>query len=64
MNELKERLKALGLGDEMTEKALGTIADFAKSKLPRAFHQPIDDVLAGKSPDLSGLLGTFGGFLK
>ncbi|WAC19645.1 hypothetical protein OVA24_20710 [Luteolibacter sp. SL250] len=64
MNELKERLKALGLSDEMTDKALATIADFAKSRLPRALHQPIDDVLAGKSPDLGSLLGGFGGFFK
>jgi hypothetical protein len=64
MNELKERLKALGLSEEMTDKALSVIAEFAKSKLPRSLHQPIDDVLAGKSPDIGGLLGGFGGFFK
>ncbi|MBX3742181.1 MAG: hypothetical protein KF712_14405 [Akkermansiaceae bacterium] len=64
MNELKERLKALGLSEEMTDKTLAVIADFAKSRLPRTLHQPIDDVLAGKSPDLGGLLGGLGGFFK
>lgn len=61
MNELKERLKALGLSDEMTDKALATVADFAKSKLPENLHQPIDDVLAGKTPDFGGILGSLGG---
>lgn len=64
MNELKERLKALGLSEEMTDKAIATVAEFAKSKLPENLHQPIDDVLAGKSPDVSGLLGGLGGFFK
>lgn len=61
MNELKEKLKALGLSEEMTDKALATVADFAKSKLPENLHKPIDDVLAGKSPDFGGLLGGLGG---
>jgi hypothetical protein len=64
MNELKERLKALGLSEEMTDQALATVADFAKSKLPQTLHQPIDDVLAGKSPELGGLLGGLGGLFK
>ncbi len=64
MNELKERLKSLGLSDEMTDKTIATVAEFAKSKLPANLHQPIDDVLAGKSPDFGSLLGGLGGFFK
>lgn len=62
MNELKERLKALGLSEEMTEKAIVTVAEFVKSKIPATFHPMIDEVLAGKNPDLGGMLGGFGGF--
>lgn len=64
MNELKERLKGLGLSEELADKAIATVAEFAKSKLPENLHKPIDDVMAGKSPDLGGLLGGLGGFFK
>lgn len=65
MNELKEKLTALGLSDDQATQVIATVADFAKSKLPGTFHGLMDDVLAGKSPDFSnlgGLLGSlFGG---
>ena len=38
INELKTRLTALGMGEEMADKAIGTVADFAKTKLPAQFH--------------------------
>jgi len=57
MNELLNKLKALGLSEEMATKAITTVAEFVKSKLPESFHQTIDDVLAGKSPDLGGTSG-------
>ncbi len=65
MNELKQRLVAIGLSEEMTDKAIATVADFAKSKLPGNLHPMLDDILAGKSPDmgpLSGMLGGLKGF--
>lgn len=61
MNELKERLKALGLSDEMTDKTIATVADYVKSKIPESYHSMIDDVLAGKTPELGGLFGGLGG---
>lgn len=61
MNELKERLIGLGLGEEMADKVITTVAGFVKSKLPESYHGMIDDVLLGKSPDLGGLLGRFFG---
>ena len=61
MNELKARLTALGMSDEMADKAIVTVADFVKSKIPATYHPMIDDVLAGKSPDLGGILGSLGG---
>lgn len=67
INDLKVRLTNLGLSDEMANKAIETVADFAKSKLPESLHGPIDDVMAGKNPELGkmgGLLGSLGGLFK
>lgn len=61
MNELKEKLTALGLSEEMTDKAITTVAEFVKSKTPDSYHSMIDDVLAGKTPELGGVLGSLGG---
>jgi hypothetical protein len=62
MNELKTRLTALGLSAEMADQVIVTVADFVKSKLPESYYSLIDDVLAGKTPDLGGILGKLGGF--
>jgi len=65
MNELKTRLTELGINEEMTDKVIATVADYAKSKIPEQFHSMLDDVLSGKSPDLApvmDLLGSFKGF--
>ena len=61
MNELKEKLAALGLSEEMADKTIATVADFVKSKIPATYHGMIDDVLAGKTPELGGILGSLGG---
>jgi hypothetical protein len=65
INELKTKLTALGMTEEMAIKAIATVADFAKSKLPVQLHSAIDDVMAGKQPDfgpLAGMLGSLKGF--
>lgn len=62
MNELKLKLIGLGLSEEMADKTITTVAEFVKSKIPNSYHGMIDDVLAGKSPDLGGILGSLGGF--
>ncbi|WP_411827563.1 hypothetical protein [Luteolibacter sp. AS25] len=62
INELKVRLTGLGLSDEMATKAIETVADFAKGKLPAQMHPMLDDVMAGKTPDLGSLGGLLGGF--
>ena len=61
INELKTKLAALGMDEEMADKAIITVAEFAKSKLPEVMHSPIDDVMAGKNPDLGKLGGLLGG---
>ncbi len=65
INELKVKLTALGMSEEMATKAIATVGEFGKSKLPNAVHPAIDDVLAGKKPDLSqlsSLVSSFKGF--
>lgn len=62
MNELKEKLIAHGLSEETADKVIATVADFVKSKIPDSYHSMIDDVLAGKTPELGGILGSLGGF--
>lgn len=57
MNELKERLAALGLSPEQVDAALKTVADFVKSKLPAEYQGMVDSLLAGQTPDLSALGG-------
>ena len=67
IDELKARLTALGMDEEMAGKAIETMADFAKAKAPSAFHPMIEDVLAGKMPDLGplgGMLGGLSGFFR
>lgn len=61
MNELKQRLAALGLSEQMIEPVLKTVADFVKSKLPENLQPAVDEIMAGKTPDLGGLLGSLGG---
>jgi len=62
MNELKEKLRSFGLSDEQIEQSIVAVVEFAKSKLPAQFHGALDDVIAGKTPDIGGLLGGLGGF--
>ena len=64
MNELKDKLSALGLSEEMTDKVIVTVADFVKSKLPASYHGMIDEALAGQMPNLGGMLGRLGGLFK
>ena len=61
INELKSKLIALGMDESLADKTLDTVADFAKTKLPSQFHSALDEVMAGKKPDLSQLGGLMGG---
>jgi hypothetical protein len=57
MNELKEKLAALGLSAEQVDGAVSTVADFVKSKLPADYQGLVDSLLAGETPDLAALSG-------
>ena len=61
INELKVKLIEIGMDEAMASKAIYTVAEFAKAKLPSALHKPIDEVMAGKNPDLGALGGLLGG---
>ena len=49
------------MSEEMADKAIVTVAEFVKSKIPESYRPMVDDVLAGKSPDIGGILGSLGG---
>lgn len=65
MNELIQRLTALGLSEDMAKQAIQTVGEFIKSKVPEDYQPMVDQVLAGQSPDLGklgGILGQLKGF--
>jgi hypothetical protein len=64
MNELKERLAALGLSAEQVDQTVETVAGFVKEKLPEQYQSMVDDMLDGKAPDLSKLAGGMLGKMK
>ena len=57
MNELKQRLAALGLSEEQVNGAIKTVAEFDKSKLPPEYQGLVDSLMDGETPDLSVLGG-------
>ena len=52
MNELMEKLKSLGLSDEMVAKVIQTVGDFVQSKVPGVDQPMIEKILAGDTSDL------------
>ena len=52
MNELMEKLKSLGLSDEMVAKVIQTVGDFVQSKVPGVDQPMIEKILAGDTGDL------------
>lgn len=64
MNELKERLAAIGLSSEQVDQTIETVAGFVKEKLPEQYQPMVDDMLEGKTPDLSQIAGGLLGKMK
>ena len=60
MKELREKLIALGLCDDMADKVMVTVVEFAKSKIPATYHGMVDEMLGGESSELRGILGSLG----
>ena len=66
MDELKEKLAALGIGDDKIDGVIETVVDFVKDKLPDGMDGMLDSVLKGEMPDLGvdmldKVKGLFGG---
>ena len=64
MDELVDLVvKKTGISEEMARKAVETVLDFLKDKLPGPIAERLDDVLEGGSTGdlLSGLGGLLGG---
>lgn len=55
MDELKEKLKALGLSDELVAQVIQTVGDFAQAKVPGLDRQMVEKLLAGDTSDLLSL---------
>jgi hypothetical protein len=64
MNELKERLAALGMTPEQIDGALQEVAGFVKAKLPADYTWIVDSLMAGQTPDVSHLAGELFGKVK
>lgn len=57
MDELKAKLIGLGLSEEMATKAIQTVGEFVKTKVPAEYQGMVDQLLAGEKPDLGSLGG-------
>jgi len=63
MDELKEKLAALGLPAEQIDSVLETVLGFVKEKLPDGMEGMVDSLIAGETPDL-GDLGDVGDIMN
>ena len=66
MDELKEKLAALGIEADQIEGVIETVLGFVKDKLPDGMEGMFDSVLKGEVPEIGGDLldkakGLFGG---
>ncbi|MFT6864189.1 MAG: hypothetical protein ACJAVK_002752 [Akkermansiaceae bacterium] len=66
MEELKEKLAALGIEDDKIDGVIETVLDFVKGKLPDGMESMLDSVLKGEMPEIGGdmldkVKGLFGG---
>ena len=66
MDELKEKLAALGIGEDKMDDVIQTVLGFIKDKLPEGMEGMFDSVMKGEVPEIGGDLlekakGLFGG---
>ena len=66
MDELKEKLAALGIGEDQVDGVIETVLGFIKDKMPDGMEGMLDSVLKGEMPDVGGDMldkfkGLFGG---
>ena len=56
MDELKQKLMALGLSPEMVDQVIHTIGDYVQSKVPGVDRAMVEKLLAGETGDLFGMV--------
>ncbi len=66
MDELKEKLAALGIESDQIDGVIETVMGFVKDKMPDGMESMVDSVMNGEMPDIGGDLldkakGLFGG---
>ena len=65
MDELKEKLSALGISDDQVDGVIETVVEFIKGKLPEGMEGMVQGLMDGDGPDANDLLdkakGLFGG---
>ncbi len=54
MDELKEKLAALGLPAEQIDSVLETVFGFIKDKLPDGMEDMVESLINGETPDIGG----------
>ena len=65
MEELKEKLAAIGIEEDKIDSVIETFTGFISDKLPEGAQDMVQSLLNGEAPDTDGLLdkakGLFGG---
>ena len=67
MDALKAKLTGLGLSEDMADKAIATVGDFIKERIPENFRPMVDKVLSGEDVSgdaMGGAKDLLGGFFK
>jgi hypothetical protein len=54
MDELKEKLAGLGIGDDKMDEVIQTVLGFVKDKLPDGMEGMFDSVMKGEVPEIGG----------
>lgn len=66
MDELKEKLSALGIDEDKVDGVIEAVVGFIKDKVPDGMEGILDSVMKGEMPDVGGdmldkVKGLFGG---
>ncbi len=58
MDELKEKLAALGISTDQIDGVLETVLGFVKEKLPDSMGGMVDSIMNGEDVDTDGIMGS------
>ena len=54
MNELKEKLAAIGIEDSKIDETIETMVNFLKEKMPTGMESMVEPLMNGDIPDVGG----------